>query len=207
MLITKLEEISKAKSRVFIDEEFAFALYKGELRAYHIKTDEEISEETYWKITKEVLPKRAKLRCMNLLKSRNYTEKELHDKLRSGGYEESIISEAVEYVKSFGYVNDENYAENYMTYHLQSKSERQVEMELQKRGISKEIIKKIIESKEPEELENTQIQLIKKQIEKKHFHVDTATREETNKFFSHLFRKGFSIDLIKKTVTLYERKD
>ena len=55
---------------------------------------------------KDVLLKRAKLRCMNLLKSRDYTEYQLRMKLRQGVYPEDIIDAAVAYVASYGYVND-----------------------------------------------------------------------------------------------------
>lgn len=37
MLVTQVTELSKSRSKVYIDQEFAFVLYKGELRLYHIK--------------------------------------------------------------------------------------------------------------------------------------------------------------------------
>lgn len=74
MLVTEIAEITKSKVKICIDYQISFALYKGELRKYGIKKEEELSEEIYNMILKEVLPKRAKLRCMNLLKSRDYTK-------------------------------------------------------------------------------------------------------------------------------------
>ena len=70
MLVTEIAEITKSKVKICIDYQISFALYKGELRKYGIKKEEELSEEIYNMILKEVLPKRAKLRCMNLLKDR-----------------------------------------------------------------------------------------------------------------------------------------
>ena len=52
---------------MYIDDEFAFVLYKGELRLYHVAVGEEISQKDYDDILNQVLPKRAKLRAMNLL--------------------------------------------------------------------------------------------------------------------------------------------
>ncbi len=69
MMVTKIEEINNKKVRVFIDNEFAFVLYKGELRLYKVKEGEEICDEAYSEIVEKVLPKRAKLRCMNIRKS------------------------------------------------------------------------------------------------------------------------------------------
>ena len=42
MIVTDIIEVTKAKSRVYLDEEAAFVLYKGELRLYHICKGEEL---------------------------------------------------------------------------------------------------------------------------------------------------------------------
>ena len=34
--VTKIEDLDKKRSKVYLDEEFAFVLYKGELSQYHI---------------------------------------------------------------------------------------------------------------------------------------------------------------------------
>lgn len=84
MLVTQVTELSKSRSKVYIDQEFAFVLYKGELRLYHIKESEELRPEDYRTIMQEVLPKRAKLRAMNLLQGREYTTSQLRTKITAG---------------------------------------------------------------------------------------------------------------------------
>lgn len=69
MIVTKITEVSKSRKKIEIDGEFAFVLYKGELSVYGIKENCEIKEEDYQGIMTKILPKRAKLRAMNLLKS------------------------------------------------------------------------------------------------------------------------------------------
>ena len=59
MKVTQIVDLSKSRSKVYIEQEFAFVLYKGELRLYKIKEDAEMDEETYRTIMEEVLPKRA----------------------------------------------------------------------------------------------------------------------------------------------------
>ena len=81
MIISDIIEFDKKRSKVYIDGEFAFLLYKGELRDYNIKINNELSESAYEMITKELLPKRAIKRAMNLLQKKDYTEKKLRDKL------------------------------------------------------------------------------------------------------------------------------
>ena len=53
-----------------------------------------------------------KLRCMNLLKSRDYTVYQLKTKLKENGYPEFLIDTAIEYVASYGYVDDEKIYES-----------------------------------------------------------------------------------------------
>ena len=93
MIITQIVEASKARCRIYIDGQFAFVLYKGELRKFHLKVGQELPPDSYREITEEVLPKRAKLRCMNLLQSRDYTRKQLADKLIQGEYPQECIEE------------------------------------------------------------------------------------------------------------------
>ena len=110
MTVTRIEELSKSRSRVYIDDQFAFVLYKGELRLYHLREGEEIALQDYETILGEILPKRAKLRAMNLLKSRDYTVSQLRQKLEQGGYPEAVAEEALGYVESFHYTDDLRYA-------------------------------------------------------------------------------------------------
>ena len=80
MNVTKVEAITKTKFRVEVEEEFAFVLYKGELKRYGVIEGEEISKETYDTIRKDVILKRAKLRAMHLLTDMPRTEKGLREK-------------------------------------------------------------------------------------------------------------------------------
>ena len=71
MTVTAIREITKSRVLVSVDETFAFVLYKGELRSYGLKEGQEITEEAYRDIMENLLPRRAKLRAMNLLKNRD----------------------------------------------------------------------------------------------------------------------------------------
>ena len=73
MTVTRIEELSRSRCKIYLEDSFAFVLYKGELRLFGVREQEELSEESYREIMQEVLPKRATLRCMNLLQSRRET--------------------------------------------------------------------------------------------------------------------------------------
>ena len=45
MIVTKVEPLSKTKYKIYLNHQFAFVLYKGELRSYKISDGRELSEE------------------------------------------------------------------------------------------------------------------------------------------------------------------
>ena len=69
MIITSLEPVGKTRVQVSIDGEKAFVLYRNEAYRMGIREGGSIPEKVYEEIMQEILPKRAKLRCMNILKS------------------------------------------------------------------------------------------------------------------------------------------
>ena len=200
MIITDIVEISKTKVKICIDNGVSFALYKGELKKYAIRQDSELSQGLYDTIMNEVLLKRAKLRCMNLLKSRDYTKYQLEMKLRHGFYPEEIIDTAMIYVSSYGYVDDVRYAQSYIEYAGQTKSKKQIENSLMRKGISKENIRQAYEQCAEEDSITEEEELIYKLLEKKHFDRQNATYEECQKMVGFLYRKGFVLDKIYKAI-------
>ena len=79
MIVSKTEPFDKKRSKVFIDGEFCFVLYNSELRKFHIQENEEISSADYAEITEALIPKRCKLRAMNLLQKKKQFDIHLMD--------------------------------------------------------------------------------------------------------------------------------
>ncbi|MDE5697988.1 MAG: recombination regulator RecX [Lachnospiraceae bacterium] len=201
MVVTDIVEISKTKVKVCVDGDISFALYKSEMRKLAVNKGSEFSRETYDTIMNEVLSKRAKLRCMNLLKSRDYTEHQLVTKLKQGLYPGEVIDAAVAYVISYGYVDDIRYAKSYIEYAGQNRSRRQIENDLLRKGISKEKIGQAYEQCSRENsITVTEEELIHKLLEKKHFDRQNATYEECQKMAGFLYRKGFMLDNIYRVI-------
>ena len=181
---------------VYIDEQLAFVLYKGELSRYKIKKDKEISDETYREIIEEVLTKRAKVRCIYLLTSMDRTEYQLRTKLKQGGYPDEAIDGAIDYVKNLHYIDDNRYAQYYIDGRTGSKSKQQITQDLLRRGISKELIHSIYEQKEPED----ETEQIRKWVEKKRVDLETADPKEINRLYGFLMRKGFQASDISRVI-------
>ncbi len=200
MRVTQIEELTKSRSKVYIEQEFAFVLYKGELRLYHVREGEELAEEDYHKIIEEVLPKRAKLRAMKLLQNREYTTAQLKDKLIQGYYSEEIADQALAYVASFHYTDDLRYAVNYMICNEESRSRRRIEQDLQSKGISNDIIVKAWAEWEKQGGSQDEGKMIRELLRKRRYDPETAGYREKQKQFVFLMRKGFSAESIQKEI-------
>ena len=200
MIVSDICALDKKRSKVFIDGEFAFVLYNGELRDYDIKSGNELSEDKYNEIMCGLLPKRAKLRAMNLLQKKDYTEKQLRDKLSDGMYPQECIDTAVEYVKSFRYVDDERYAGDYITYHMSMRSKNRIVMDLMNKGISKEIILQKMDELYCECEDDIEISQIKQLLIKKKYDAQTIDHKEKQKLIAFLMRRGYDISMIKKAM-------
>lgn len=202
MIITGITELTKSRSKIEIDYAFAFVLYKGELRVYGLKEGSEISEEAYEEIMKKVLPRRAKLRAMNLLKQRSYTRYALAEKLRSGGYPEQVIEEALDYVESFHYIDDRRYALDYIEYNKERKSRAKIIRELQQKGIEDTLIQEVWEECAGDDERNLEREQILYWVRKKHFCAENADFKEKQRMMAFLYRKGFQVEDIRSVLLL-----
>lgn len=200
MRVTHIEELSKSRSRIFIDDKFAFVLYRGELRLYHVVVGEELSSEDYSIIMKQVLPKRAKLRAMNLLKSREYTTRQLYDKLKGGEYPEEIIKEALDYVESFHYTDDLRYAVSYISGHETARSRRRIEQDLLNKGIDKATLELAWHEWESQGGVQDERSMIRELFRKRGYDPERADRKEMQRMGAFLMRRGFSGESIRKAL-------
>ncbi len=204
-IVTKIEELDKKRSKVYLNQEFAFVLYKGEIAQYKIRIENEMDKDSYHVIRNELLPKRAKKRCLNLLQKRPYTECKLREKLEEGYYTQDIIEEAIDYVKSFHYIDDYDFACQYIFYHKESETRRKMEEKLIKKGIDKETLRKAIEdSYDDEEQQEIELQQARKLLEKKQYNAENMDWKEKQKIYAFLARKGISSVIIRKAMHLQD---
>lgn len=192
MFVQSIEPLDKRRSKVTLEGGLAFALYKGELKRYQIREQEDLPEEQYQELVETILKKRARERALYLLKASDKTEQELRRKLQEGWYPEPAIDAAIQMVKMYHYVDDENYAERYIVQHGERKSARQLCYELRQKGIPEMIIKQKLEESPPDEEK-----LALAYLRKKGYAEREMTREERNKAGAALARKGVSWECIR----------
>ena len=191
MMITEILPVTKQKYRVVTDEQLAFILYKGELSHYHLQAGRELTEQEFRTIQEEVLIKRAKLRAMHLLTARDYTELQLRNKLEQGEYTQEAVETAIEYVRSWHYLDDQRYMEQYLSGFSGNKSRRQREQELQQKGISKEMIAAFRQKQEDIGETQDETEMILELLRKRCRDPRSADEKEKRRHYAYLMRKGF----------------
>lgn len=197
MTVTRVEPCGKTRYRIYLDGESAFILYKGEMKKLGIREGETVSSDILETIYTEILYRRARLRAMHLLEDMDRTEAGLREKLRQGEYPEEISEKVIAYVRSFGYLNDARYAENFILSRKDSKSRREIEAILRKKGVSGADIEQAFSSCYTEEGE---LEAVRRILRKKRFDPDTADRVQLQKIYGYLARKGFRYEIIRQVI-------
>ncbi len=131
---------------------------------------------------------RAKKKAMDLLLHKDRTEKELRSRLKRAGFSEAAEDAALAYVCSFGYINDARYARRYVEFYQHRKSKRQLETDLQKRGVADGDIEQAFEEWEGD------LQALQAALKKRlgsDADISRMSFEEKQKAAAALYRKGF----------------
>ena len=191
MRVEAIVQLDKRRSRVLTDEGLTFALYRGELKKYDLREGEELAPGVYDRILREVLFKRARERCLYLLKAKDRTEQEIRRKLKEGFYPPEAVESAVEFLKEYRFVDDEKYCRGYIRDYGGKKSRTQLEFELGNRGIPREMAACFLEENPVDEESQ-----ILRYLRKKGYEKEATPPKEKAKMASALARKGFSFDEI-----------
>lgn len=201
MTVTKIEPLSKTRYKVYLDGQFAFTLYKGELSRYHI-AEESVIEDDIYDSLRLIVIKRAKLRAMHLLSDMGRTESQLRTKLKQGGYVEDAVEAAIRYVKSFGYINDMEYARSFIDSRKDRKSKKELYAALLQKGVPAEIVEQVFEEADYGEKDSRQA--IEALMRKKSYNPETADVKEKQKMMGYLMRKGFSYQDVRNVLQVCE---
>ncbi len=139
--------------------------------------------------------KKATQKAMALLLHKDRTRQELFDRLLKAGFAEENVEDAIAYVESFHYIDDERYARVYISYHRDSRSAKEIRYKLKAKGVPAEIIDHAIED-EYHGPEDAIRHLLEKRLKGRD--VSELTREERQKHIAYLGRKGYPFPEIRR---------
>lgn len=169
-------------NKIYFDEFFYLDLNKQTILEFDLKKRDEISEVEY----RELVKRRVESMGYFLLGKRDYSERELYQKLLSKYREKDIIKSIIEKFIELGYLNDYDYAQSYVNSHNYSK--KKMEFMLLQKGVNSAIIRDILAGQDTFEIEK-----IKKQWKK-------LGNKENDKKIVSLMRKGFQYKDIQRAI-------
>ena len=169
--VTECTTLGKGRLRFHLDNGTELVLYRGEAKQFRMREGSTLSDEEEHQ----------------LLEQMDRTEQQLREKLKQGGYPQACIDLALEYVKSFHYVDDYRYACTYINYRQDRMSRYQLKVKLYGKGVPGEVIDRALE----ECYEGDEQEQIIHLLEKKKFDAQNSDQKEFTRVYQYLMRRGF----------------
>jgi regulatory protein len=195
--ITALTTQKRNPNRVniFLDGEFSFGLYI--INAGHLKVGQTISQEMIDSLKKDDQIEEGYQRALKYISYKPRTKFEVVKKLKENEFDEDIISIVLEMLVEKGYVNDSQYAKNWVENRsvYKPRSKKLITWELKNKQLSEDIISEVTGEMMPEE------ELAMLAAEK---YARRLSGYEKEVFFrrltGYLIRRGFSYSIVNVTV-------
>lgn len=195
--ITNIKQAVKNPERanVFVDGKYEFSLDVTQLLDLKLKVGQKITVEQLSEFKKISEYGKLYQRTLEWVLARPRSEKETSDYLYKKIYEKKLdkeyIGKIIEKLEKKTYLNDEAFAKWYVENRFVKKgiSKKRLSLELAKKGISREIVERVLKDSGRDEKEE-----ILKIIAKK------RARYDDDKLIQYLGRQGFSYELAKDLV-------
>lgn len=198
-LLEKVKKAGKGKYMLYFEQGNSICVYGYEIRGMRLEEDTYISQEQYYHILHDIVGKRAKKRALHLLEQMDRTEQQLREKLMASDYPSECVEDAIAYVKSFHYIDDQRYADTFTRYSKERLSRGQIRQKLIAKGVSKELADSAIEA----EYDTDESEHIRRLLEKKHFSQSAADEGTKRRMYQYLLRRGFrSSDILREMKNL-----
>ena len=199
MRITGLEPTKKGRYALMVDGEFLFSLHQDTvLLTPWLQRDAEVTPPQLEDLRREDEVRQAKEQAMDCLSAAAQTSGMLREKLRRR-YSEEAVEAAVCRMEELGLINDLDYSRRFAAdaVNLRYYPKRRIAAELQRKGVSEEILSKVLAEITEETEIKTACRLLEKQYREK-----LCDRRERDKVKAALQRRGFGCETIRAAVNL-----
>lgn len=202
MIITEIkkQKANEKRYNIYIDGNFCFSASDEAVVKLALKEGKYIDEEALEDIIDQCEESTAYSYALNLIGVRDYTCEDIKQKLKTKQYSSHTISRVLKKLISYGFLNDEKYANKYIEYsvNIKKNGKNKIMYELQQKGIKNHEIEL------NEELEyNNALSLAEKKLRS----IGDKKKPE-DRIFRYLIQKGYDFDIIKKVVnTLLKNND
>ena len=136
-----------------------------------------------------------KEKALTLLEYRSHSEKELRDKLRRKGADDEDIHRVMDFLREYGFVNDEVYADRlaHDLVRVKKYGAYRVKRELMSRGIAEDIAAAAAENNAADE-EETLLPLVEKKL------AGNFDKKNIDKAIRYFIYRGYRFDDIRRCI-------
>ena len=138
--VTDIRKIDDKRFCLFVDYEPFSSVYASDIRRLHLACDGEIEWSKLEKFRRDYLFKRAMNKAVNSIKFSDKCEYDIRQKLKDLYYDEEIVDQTIDKLKSYGYIDDYRYACGYIRRNSAKKGIRVIRFELQAKHIGQDVI-------------------------------------------------------------------
>lgn len=128
------------------------------------------------------------------------SKKELIDKLKEKGYQDSEIDEALDKLIDYGYLSDERYALSYIKGHIQSRGSRRIALELSGKGVPADMTRMLLSELEIDEEES-----VRQLLKRRYADIDFEDEAQVRRMYAFFARRGFCYEDIRRAVSKYRK--
>jgi regulatory protein len=191
--ISKIEPQKKNKNRcsIYINGEFRFGLTKDLVLKYDLHEGYEITKSEIEDILLNEEKLKIKARAFRILNYRDRSVKELRIRLTVIGFDKLLVDEVIDDFVKDNTLDDERFARAFVSDYtkLYPKGNRFILSELTRRGVDREIITNLLDTRDEGEL-------IRNYIEKKAGNLAIKNPKERQKLIRRLLTRGFTPSLV-----------
>ncbi len=207
--VTKLtvQKNNPDRVSVFIDGAFAFGVHQNLVLKHELHAGRVLTAEEQQAIQEEDRVAKAKARALEYLAYKPRTVAEVRRKLQEKEYEAPVIDAVVEEFRERGYLDDVQYAEEYVRSRFSAKGYGpvRIEQELRKRGVDRPLAETAVEDFFAETDERA---AAREHAEKGWSRIgrEDDPRKRRDKLYRYLTRRGYTYDVVREVIDEMEAR-
>ena len=186
----------KRRCNIYIDGRFCCGLTLEATMKNRLKVGMVIAPERLAEIQLESEKNTAMDKALYFISATRKTQEQVKKHLREKGYLPAVIDYVLEKLNGYDFLNDAEYAKDYVGAAASKKGARLIKMQLQAKGVAQEDIDSAIATLQPEMQEDAAKSILQKYMRNK-----TADRETLAKAFKYLLSKGFEYDVARTALS------
>lgn len=198
MKITAIQQQVKRPERysIFVDGKYSFSFGESALLEQGLRIGQELSEQEVHELKKRSSDDKIYNAAIRYIAMRQRSEWEITSYLERKGAEPALQTQILNKLSDYGYVDDEKFAAAWVENRrlLRPISKRKLQQELKVKRVSNEVIEKVLQGDETDELAVLKALIIKKQ----------PRYPDRLNLMQYLARQGFQYDDIKTAISELE---